>query len=72
MPANLGDDLATTPRLARILKVGEIVNQIVGAGKAFAAKFYPGEDGDPVNFDALPDLLEKAAAEHDSTLRSAA
>ena len=72
MPASLGDDLATTPRLARILKVGEIVNQIVGAGKAFAAKFYPGEDGDPVTFDALPELLEKATAEHDNTLRSAA
>ena len=62
----------TTPRLACILKIGKIVNQIVGAGKAFAAKFYPGEDGDPINFDALPDLLEKAATEHDGTLRSAA
>lgn len=72
MPAGLGDDLATTPRLARILKIGEIVNQIVGAGKTFAAKFYPGEDGDPVIFDALPELLEKATAEHDNTLRSAA
>jgi hypothetical protein len=54
------------------LKIGEIVNQIVGAGKSFAAKFYPGEDGDPVIFDALPELLEKATAEHDNTLRSAA
>ena len=72
MPAGLGDDLATTPRLARILKIGEIVTQIVGAGKSFAAKFYPGEDGDPVIFDALPELLEKATAEHDNILRSAA
>ena len=72
MPAGLGYDTDASPRLARILKVGETVNQIVGAGQTFSAKFFPGADSDPVDFDALPELLEKAAAELDGQKRSAA
>ena len=70
-PANLGDANATTPRLDRILKLGEITTRLAGAGKAFAAKFFPGV-GDPVDVEALPELLEKATQRHDDKLRSAA
>ena len=72
VPANLGDDMDTSPRLARILKLGEIVTRLAGTGKAFAAKFFPGAGGDPVDVEALPELLEKATAAYDDQLRSAA
>ena len=66
VPTNLGDNMDTSPRLARILKIGEIVNHLVGVGKAFAAKFFPGAGSDPVEFEALSDLLGKATTEYDS------
>ena len=72
VPANLGDNTDASPRLARILKLGEVVTQLVGAGKAFAAKFFPGEGSDTVDVEALPELLEKATAAHDDQLRSSA
>lgn len=72
MPASLGDNVDTSPRLARILKVGEIVNQLVGVGKAFAAKFFPGAGSDPVDFEALPELLGRVTTAYDGQLRSAA
>ena len=60
-----------SPRLARILKIGELITDIVSAGRAFAAKFYPSEGSDPVGLDAMPDL-RKAADEREGILRSAA
>ena len=36
------------------------------------AKVFPGEGSDPVDVEALPELLEKATAVHDDQLRSAA
>ena len=72
VPANLSDVEENSPRLARILKVGEMITNIISAGQAFAAKFYPGEGSDPVVLDAVPELLKKAAEEREALLRSAA
>ena len=71
-PANLSDAEDNSPRLARILKVGEIITNIKSAGQAFAAKFYPSETSDPVVVDAVPELLRKTADEREGILRSAA
>jgi hypothetical protein len=71
-PANLSDANDASPRLARVLKVGELITDIISAGQAFAAKFYPSEDSDPVVLEAVPELLRKAADERESLLRSAA
>ena len=51
-PANLSDAEDSSPRLARILKVGELITDIISAGRMFAAKFYPSESSDPVGLDA--------------------
>ena len=72
VPANLSDAEENSPRLARILKVGEVITNIISAGQAFAAKFYPGEGSDPVVLEAVLELLRKAAEERESVLRSAA
>jgi hypothetical protein len=72
VPARFGDDVDASPRLARILKLGEVVTRLAGLGQAFAAKTFPGEDSDPVDIETLPDLLEKAISSHDEQLRSAA
>ena len=61
-----------SPRLARVLKVGELITDVISAGRAFAAKFYPSEGSDPVDLDAMPELLRKAANDREGMLRSAA
>ena len=72
VPANLGDAAATTSRLERILRLGELVTRLASTGKAFAAKFFPGRDSDAVEVDWLPEVLEKVTAQYDDQLRSAA
>ena len=71
-PANLGDAGATTSRLDRILRLGEIVARLASLGQAFVDKFFPSEESDPCDLQLLPDALEKAIAMHDEQLRSAA
>ena len=72
MPTNLGDNTDASPRLARILQLGETLTKLAGLGQAFTDKVFPGEGSDPVDVEALPELLEKATAVHDDQLRSAA
>ena len=72
MPTNLGDNTDASPRLARILQLGETLTKLAGLGKAFADKVFPGEGSDPVDVEALPELLEKATAAQDDQMRSAA
>ena len=67
----MGDIEGSSPRLERILQVGEIISATAAAARAFVAKFFPG-NSDPVDLDQTVSMLTWATEEHDNVLRSVA
>ena len=67
-PAGYGHELTADNRLDRILEVGELLPRILSSGRAFMAKYFPGNSEPLADLASLPGDLDEATATIDKRL----
>ena len=68
VPAGFDDQSDSAPRPSRLRQIGGLIRRAVNAGQALANKLYPSKESGPIDFEFLPELLEKLSQEYESNM----